>query len=92
MDHRPIYELLTRGRVRIVLEALELRLHTGKSEKVMIESNLTIEHVMPQEWTDHWPLPKDVPTDEATQHRNRLIHSFGNLTLVTGKLKSVHVE
>src|SRR5207248_236263 len=38
--NRPVYEQLTRGRVRIVLEALELGLHTGKSEKVKIESKL----------------------------------------------------
>jgi Protein of unknown function DUF262/Protein of unknown function (DUF1524) len=83
---RPIYDLLTRGRVRIVLEALELALHTGKSERVKIESKLTIEHVMPQQWAEHWPLPKDVVSQEAKDHRNRLIHTFGNLTLVTGKL------
>ena len=83
---RPIYELLTRGRVRIVLEALELALHTGKSERVQIESKLTIEHVMPQQWAEHWPLPSDVVSEEATNRRNRLIHTFGNLTLVTGKL------
>lgn len=83
---RPVYELLTRARVRIVLEALELTLHTGKSQKVKIESKLTIEHVMPQEWADHWPLQAGVPVEEAKQRRNRLIHTFGNLTLVTGKL------
>lgn len=83
---RPVYELLTRARVRIVLEALELALHTGKSEWVKIESKLTIEHVMPQEWVDYWPLPKEVLVEEARQRRNRLIHTFGNLTLVTGKL------
>lgn len=81
----PVYKR-ARGRVRIVLEALELALHTGKSERVKIESKLTIEHVMPQEWVDHWPLPKDMLPEEAKERRNRLIHTFGNLTLVTGKL------
>ena len=84
--NRPIYEKLTRGRVRVVLEALELALHAEKSEQVRIESKLTIEHVMPQQWTDHWPLPNDTLSEAPKQRRNRLIHTFGNLTLVTGKL------
>lgn len=83
---RPLYEVLTRARVRIVLEALELAMYTGKTEKVTIDSKLTIEHLLPQEWESHWPLPKDVPTDEATARRERLLHTVGNLTLVTDKL------
>ena len=84
---RAVYEQLTRARVRIVLEALELALHSAKSERVKIESNLTIEHVMPQKWGEHWPLPGGVPSDEAKQLRDRLLHTFGNLTLVTGRMK-----
>lgn len=80
--NRPVYELLTRGRVRTVLEALELALHTGKSERVRIESKLTIEHIMPQEWSEHWPLP----AENAREVRDRLLHTIGNLTLVTKKL------
>lgn len=84
---RPVYKLLTRGRIRIVLEALGLALHTEKSEEIVIKSMLTIEHVMPQEWkTDQWPLPRGLLPDDATQRRNERIHTFGNLTLVTGKL------
>jgi hypothetical protein len=83
---RPVYELLTRGRVRVVLEALELALHTGMAEKVTIQSGLTIEHVMPKVWQEHWPLPAGVSAEEARERRNRLIHTFGNMTLVTGKL------
>jgi uncharacterized protein (DUF1810 family) len=84
--NRAVYKQLTRGRVRIVLEALELALHTGRSEKVKIESKLTIEHVMPQKWGEHWPLPGGVPAEEAKQLRDQLLHTFGNLTLVTGML------
>jgi hypothetical protein len=28
-----------------------------RSEQVSIHSPLTIEHIMPQEWIEHWPLP-----------------------------------
>ena len=84
--HRPVYDVLTRARVRIVLEALELAMYTGKSEKITIHDKLTIEHVLPQEWKAHWPLPEGVPVDEATKKREALLHTVGNLTLVTDKL------
>jgi hypothetical protein len=84
--NRPVYDLLSQGRVRVVLEALELASYTGKSEKVRIETKLTIEHIMPRQWHEYWPLPNDIPAEEAKLRRNQLIHTFGNLTLVTGKL------
>ena len=83
---RPFYEVLTRARVRIVLEALELAMYTGKTEKITIHDKLTVEHVMPQEWEAHWPLPKEAVVDEATRRREQLLHTVGNLTLVTDKL------
>lgn len=83
---RPLYDVLTRARVRIVLEALELEMYTGKTEKITIDSKLTIEHVLPQEWEAHWPLPEGVPVEEATKRREFLLHTVGNLTLVTDKL------
>jgi len=44
----------------------------------------TIEHVMPQRWALHWTLPDG----GTTQTRDELIHTFGNLTLVTSSLNS----
>jgi hypothetical protein len=84
--NRPLYDVLTRARVRIVLEALELGMYTGKTERITIHDRLTIEHVLPQEWEENWPLPKDAPVGEATAHREHLLHTIGNLTLVTDKL------
>jgi hypothetical protein len=84
--HRPLYDVLTRARVRVVLEALELAMYTGKTEKITIHDKLTIEHVLPQAWEAHWPLPDGVPVDEATKRREALLHTVGNLTLVTDKL------
>jgi hypothetical protein len=79
-------ELRRLHKVRIVLEALELEMYTGKTEKITIESKLTIEHVLPQEWEAHWPLPEGLSVDEATKRREYLLHTVGNLTLVTDKL------
>ena len=86
----PLYRLLTRGRLRLVLEGVERRLRlSGKTEQPAVPKNLTIEHLMPVGWDKmEWQLPDGVDTDAATYQRNTLIHSIGNLTLATQKLNS----
>ena len=86
----PLYRLLTRGRLRLVLEGVERQLRSsGKAEQPTVPTNLTIEHLMPVGWrNEEWPLPEGVDTDAATYERNTLIHSIGNLTLATQKLNS----
>ena len=86
----PLYRLLTRGRLRLVLEGAERWLRSsGKSEQPAVPTNLTIEHLMPVGWRqEEWPLPEGIDTDAATYQRNTLIHSIGNLTLATQKLNS----
>ena len=47
---------------------------------------LSVEHVMPQKWETNWPL---VTVDaEIVANRKRLLHSIGNLTLVTQNFNS----
>lgn len=80
---RPLYRLLTRGRLRIVLEGIEEGLRTVMAETQAAPRNLTIEHVMPQQWRQHWALPANTEdTTQAGWDRDELIHSIGNLTLV----------
>ena len=90
MDTSPLYRLLTRGRLRLVLEGAERQLRSsGKSEQTDVPRNLTIEHLMPTGWRkEEWPLPEGVDADAATYERNTLIHSIGNLTIATQKLNS----
>ena len=90
LESSPLYRLLTRGRLRLVLEGVERRLRSsGKAEQPSVPTNLTMEHLMPVGWRDEqWPLPEGGDTDVATYQRNTLIHSIGNLTLVTQKLNS----
>jgi len=38
---------------------------------------------MPRKWETYWPLQ-----DGSEEDRDRIIHTFGNLTLLTGKLNS----
>lgn len=81
----PLYQLLTRGRLRLLLEAIEDKLRSPKTEEQFVQRGLTIEHVMPQAWRTHWHLPADAPED-APATRDRLVQTLGNLTLVTTAL------
>jgi hypothetical protein len=83
----PVYRLLTRGRLRMVLEAIEDSYRSPKSEEEHVRrGKLTIEHILPQSWKAHWPLPAGIDPVQATLDRERLVHSIGNLTLVTSRL------
>jgi uncharacterized protein with ParB-like and HNH nuclease domain len=79
-------------RAKLVLEAIDLQLATSKQEKVHLESGLTLEHLLPQGWQENnYPLP--APQGEETHEtllirRMGLIHTFGNLTLLTQELNS----
>ena len=88
LESSPIYQLLTRGRLRLILEGIEVQARSTMSEPEDVAKGLTIEHIMPQSWEDHWPLPEDVDKEEARRERNRLVQTIGNLTLVTGRLNS----
>lgn len=85
---QPLYKHLTRARLRMVLAELEATLYSGKTERIVHDGELTIEHLLPQSWEAHWPLPDDAgrETVEAHQRRETLVHTLGNLTLLTGKL------
>lgn len=73
------------------------------NEKITIDGALTIEHILPQNWLEHWPLPggakglagEDLwnapvgdPVADATRRRNDLLQTFGNLTILTQELNS----
>jgi GNAT superfamily N-acetyltransferase len=86
----PAYRRLGRGRLRMVLEAVEDHLRgwrngkSGLGEERVARGKLAIEHVMPQKWHRHWPLQEG----RTEADRDRIIHSLGNLTLLTGKLNT----
>jgi hypothetical protein len=82
----PLYTVLVRKRLRMLLEALEMGIRTAKSEVVALPSDLTVEHLMPQSWKEHWPLPNVEPHDKEASSRERFVHTLGNLTLLTRKL------
>lgn len=87
----PLYERLPRGRLRMVLEGIEGELRTDKADSAPPRGKLTIEHVMPKLWRDHWGDVKAKLGDEDEDpvvRRERMVHTIGNLTLVHRKLNA----
>lgn len=87
----PLYGRLPQRKVRAVLEALDAFNASSKSEALAMPTKLTIEHVLPQSWEQHWPLPADAAKDpvekeKATARRDAMLNTLGNLTLITNKL------
>ena len=87
----PLYRVLTRGRLRLILEGIEGKLRESSfAEQPDVPRGLTIEHVMPQSWRANWRLPDgyldEEEKEEAANNRSRLVHTIGNLTLVTKRL------
>lgn len=86
---------IRQDRLRMVLGAIERRLYDPRQEGLWLDSQTTLEHVMPQNWERSWRLPANaartvVGDDGETmlQRRQRLLQTFGNLTLLTQKLNS----
>ncbi len=79
-----VYTSLLRARLRMVLEALEDERRTDYSE-APCPRGLTVEHIMPQAWREHWNEGLD---ETEALERDGVIQTLGNLTLVNGKLNS----
>lgn len=84
------YTRLRRARLRMVLEAIEdhrrgwLGSREGLGGERVARGKYHIEHVLPRKWQVNWPLA--TPVSESD--RDRLVHTLGNLTLLTSKLNS----
>jgi Protein of unknown function DUF262/Protein of unknown function (DUF1524) len=89
------YGAMRQNRLRLILQELELASRDKFDETAGIRDDLQIEHVMPDEWTEFWPLsderfaPRDLETGvdgtmrAAIQGREALKHTLGNLSLLT---------
>jgi hypothetical protein len=78
------YSRFPRGRLRMVLEAVEdlYRAHTGQPQ--IERKGYPIEHLLPRKWHDTWP----VPAPEDIEERQLRVHRLGNLTLLTTSLNA----
>jgi hypothetical protein len=74
-----------RPRLRMVLEAVEEHLRVESGVDGPCERDLTVEHVLPLAWRQHWGA--DV-SGEAAARRDALVHTLGNLTLVPYQLNA----
>jgi hypothetical protein len=84
---KPLYQILVQKRIRMLLEALEQQLRSSKTESLSFKKKLQIEHLMPQDWKKHWPLPDNLPDPQgAIDNRNATVQTIGNLTLLTESL------
>lgn len=63
---------------------LYLNSHKYMDNNMLNNDNLSLEHIMPKKWRNHWNNPKVI--DEAT--RDHKLLTLGNLTVVKGQLNS----
>lgn len=80
-----IYNVLTRSRLRMILEGIEDEIRNPAAESVSTQQQwcergrLQVEHVMPRSWAANWPLHEN----ETKEDRQERINRLGNLTLLT---------
>jgi len=82
-----LYGLVAQKRLVMALSAVEEAMHGDKTELLGVGA-LSLEHVMPQSWQAHWPLPAGVVEAEAIAARLARIHRLGNLTLTSMPLNA----
>ncbi len=83
----PAYNRLSSWMIRIVLQGIDRELARSQMpETVWLGAN-HVEHLMPQAWEPHWPLPP-AAMEAAGVARHAAVHAFGNLTLVNAKLNA----
>lgn len=98
-----IYQTLNNPKIVHILKRLSATYFKSKMETLSIEGPLTVEHILPQGWLNHWLLPdgskgmnntelweatEDDPRAEATRKRNAAVQTLGNLTILTQPLNS----
>lgn len=88
---KPAYTLAPQTRIKDVLWELEEASRSRFAEATAMPSGLWTEHVLPVSWTEDWPFEDgefvDIRSnDPKAESRNRLLHTLGNLTLLTDVL------
>ena len=91
---RPISKTIPKYQIRDILWRLEVSARGKKSEALESTKPLTIEHILPKNWTNKWQFENKGfvgPESESQQAIDRVIaiNKLGNLTLLTEKLNKV---
>ena len=94
------YHRLTSAQIRLIMTNLNQTYLSSRVEPLSFTETPHIEHLMPQSWYQHWPLPDGTTLswDESLiiddeddrwvlyKRRQSLIHTLGNLTLLSAAL------
>ena len=88
---KPAYTLAPQTRIKDVLWELEEASRSKFAETTPMPAGLWTEHVLPVSWTEDWPFEDGEfveiwSNDPKAESRNRLLHTLGNLTLLTDVL------
>ena len=97
------YHILNNPKIVHILKRLNDTYYSSKMETVSIEDALTVEHILPRAWIEHWLLEdgnrgmdfheligaeEDDLRVTQTRARNAALQTFGNLTILTQRLNS----
>jgi uncharacterized protein with ParB-like and HNH nuclease domain len=97
------YRTLNNAKIVHILKRLNNTYYGSKMEPVSVEGSLTVEHIMPQNWIEHWPLEdgsqgmnfleliiaeEGDPRAGKTRAREAALQTFGNLTILTQSLNA----
>lgn len=92
---RDVYGTVSQPRLIMALAAVEASLYSNQTDVPELADRLSLEHLIPQSWEEHWPLTDDdgqpLEGDElelALERRWSRTHRIGNLTIVTSPLNS----
>jgi uncharacterized protein with ParB-like and HNH nuclease domain len=100
---RPSYSEMNNSKMVHILKRLNESFLDKKNETILIEGPLTVEHILPQNWIEHWPLSggetgmsweqitraeEGDSLAEASKARHQVLNTFGNLTILTQELNS----
>lgn len=94
---RDQYKPARQPRLRYLLGAIERERASAYGEDVTVRSDLTVEHIMPRKWREHWPVPGfghvdpsdfDIEQMSREMEREAAVNKMGNLTLLTHKLNA----
>jgi len=79
-----VFRRFKKARTRMLLEALEDEHRRSTNQPQVPRRGYPIEHILPQKWSDHWPVASEVAAEQRGAH----VHRLGNLTLLTTSLNS----
>ncbi len=102
-NNHAYYTLARSNRIVYILKRISDAYFSDKTERISVDSQLTIEHIMPQSWIENWPLPdgskgltweeiskldSEDPRIIVNKQRDSILQTLGNLTILTQPLNS----